>query len=209
MRPLIQGQVQLLSLFPSVALHRIETVGFKLGSGAEEMGVVEVMLNMPCMYRTGQALDSSPERSTKDRMALVDAAGDVGVAAGAEDGGGAGIGVDAGEVGRGQGEAAIRVVDGGGVVQEEGAFGFVEMALRSAEDEGAELETASTSGKKGGRFVPRRRFSKSNRPPTRPLVETDLKKGAAVLSAQMPEGVSKPTMPSGLIRFMARSTKSE
>ena len=63
-------------------------------------------------------------------MALVDAAGDVGVAAGAEDGGGAGVGVDAGEVGRGQGEAAIRVVDGGGVVQEEGAFGFGETALR-------------------------------------------------------------------------------
>ena len=74
-------------------------------------------------------------------MALVDAAGDVGVAAGAEDGGGAGVGVDAGEVGRGQGEAAIRVVDGGGVVQEEGTFGFVETALLAAENEGAELET--------------------------------------------------------------------
>ena len=79
-------------------------------------------------------------------MAFVDAAGDVGVAAGAEDGGGAGIGVDAGEVGRGQGEAAIRVVDGGGVVQEEGAFGFVEMALLSAENEGAEFETGVDIG---------------------------------------------------------------
>ena len=74
------------------------------------------------------------------RMALVDAAGDVGVAAGAEYGGGAGVGVDAGEVVRGQGEAALRVLDCSGVLQEEGAFGFVEMALRSAENEGAELE---------------------------------------------------------------------
>ena len=42
---------------------------------------------------------------------------------------------------------------------------------------GAEFEMRRrTSGKKGGRFVPRRRFSKSNRPPTRPLVDTDLKK---------------------------------
>ena len=39
-----------------------------------------------------------------------------------------------------EGEAAIRVVDGGGVVQEEGAFGFGEAALLAAEDEGAEFE---------------------------------------------------------------------
>ena len=46
-----------------------------------------------------------------DGMAFVDAAGYVGVAAGAEDGGCAGVGVDAGEVGGSQGEAAIRVVE--------------------------------------------------------------------------------------------------
>ena len=73
-------------------------------------------------------------------MALVDAAGDVGVAAGAEDGGGAGIGVDAGEVVRSQREAAIGVVDGGVIVQEEGTFGLGETALLSAEDENAEFE---------------------------------------------------------------------
>ena len=28
---LVQGQIQLLSLLPSVAMHRVETVGFKLG----------------------------------------------------------------------------------------------------------------------------------------------------------------------------------
>ena len=37
------------------------------------------------------------------------------------------------------------------------------------------LNRPSTSGKNGGRSVPRRRFSKSNRPPTRPLVDTDRK----------------------------------
>ena len=72
-------------------------------------------------------------------MALVDAAGDVGVAAGAEDGGGAGVGVDAGEVGGSQGEAAVRVVDSGGIMQEEGAFGFGETAFLAAEDEGRRI----------------------------------------------------------------------
>ena len=73
-------------------------------------------------------------------MVFVDAAGDVGVAAGAEDGGGAGVGVDAGEVGGSKREAAVRVVDSGGIMQEEGAFGFGEAALFAAEDEGAEFE---------------------------------------------------------------------
>ena len=62
----------------------------------------------------------------EDGVAFVDAAGYFGVAAGAEDGGGAGVGVDAGEVGGGQGEAAVRVVDSGGIMQEEGTFGFGE-----------------------------------------------------------------------------------
>ena len=45
------------------------------------------------------------------------------------------------------------------------------------------LNRESTSGKKGGSPVPSRLFSKSNRPPTRPLLERDLKKAEAVLSA--------------------------
>ena len=71
------------------------------------------------------------------------------------------------------------------------------------------LNRESTSGKKGGSPVPSRLFSKSNRPPTRPLVEMDLKKAAAVLSAYMPDGVRSPTNPSSLINPMARSTNSE
>ena len=91
-------------------------------------------------YRTGQARTSSPpERSTSYGIVLVDAAGDVGVAAGAEDGGGAGVGVDAGEVGGSKRETAIRVVDSGGIMQEEGAFGFGEAALFAAEDEGRRI----------------------------------------------------------------------
>ena len=93
------------------------------------------------MYRTGQCADFLIAGAVdEDGMVFVDAAGDVGVAAGAEDGGGAGVGVDAGEVGGSKGEAAVRVVDSGGVVQEEGAFGFGEAALFAAEDEGAEFE---------------------------------------------------------------------
>ena len=45
------------------------------------------------------------------------------------------------------------------------------------------LNRESTSGKKCVSPELGRRFSKSNRPDTRPLVETDLKKSAAVLSA--------------------------
>ena len=128
----------------------------------------------------------------------------------AEDWGGAGVGVDAVEVGGNEGEAAIRIVDGGGVVKEEGAFGLVESAFLAAEDESAELEAVVDIGEV--RLLPSSsvgRFRSRTGQPTRPLVDTDLKKRAAVLSAQMPEGVSKPTMPSGLTRLMARSTKSE
>ena len=77
-------------------------------------------------------------------MAFVDAAGDVGVAAGAEDGGGAGVGVDAGEVGGRPGETAVVIFGSStwfcGVVEEEGAVGLGEPALFAAEDEGAEFE---------------------------------------------------------------------
>ena len=45
------------------------------------------------------------------------------------------------------------------------------------------LKRESTSGKNGSRSVPRRRFSKSYSPATRPRVETDLKNFAAVRSA--------------------------
>ncbi len=116
-------------------------------------------------------------------MALVDAAGDIGVPAGAEDRRGAGVRVDPGEVGRRQGEAALRVVDRPGVVEEEGALGLVETPVLAAEYQGAELEPRVHVGEERRRSVPSRRFSKSNRPATRPLVETDLKKLAAVLSA--------------------------
>ena len=121
-------------------------------------------------------------------MALVDAAGDVGVAAGAEDGGRAGIGVDAGEVGRGQGEAAIRVVDGGGVVQEEGAFGLVEMALLSAENEGAELETGVDIGEERRQIRSQAAVLKVEQAADAPAGGDRFEEGAAVLSAKIPEG---------------------
>ena len=47
-------------------------------------------------------------------MILVDAAGQIGIAAVAEDGGGAGVGVDAGEVVGTQGEGAVGIGDGVG-----------------------------------------------------------------------------------------------
>ena len=173
----------MFSPFPAVALNGVEAVGVELGRCTEEMRVVSHVehTHVP-HWPDADLLIAGPV--DEDGMALVDAAGDVGVAAGAEDRGGAGVGVDAGEVGRGEREAAIRVVDGGGVVEKEGALGSGEAALLAAEDTRAQnLKRESTSGKKGGRSVPRRLFSKSNMPPTRPLVDTDLKKRAAVLSA--------------------------
>ena len=137
--PLVEGEIQVISSLPAVALYRVEAVGFELGGGAEKMGVVGHVEHAHVPYGPGAdfvvtgAVDEGG-------MAFVDAAGDVGVAAGAEDGGGAGVGVDAGEVGGGQGEAAVRVVDGGSVVEEEGAVGLGEAALLAAEDEGAEFE---------------------------------------------------------------------
>ena len=73
-------------------------------------------------------------------MALVHAARDVGVAAGAEDRRGAGVRVHAGEVVRGQREASFRVGNGSGVVQEEGAARLGERAVRAAADQRAEFE---------------------------------------------------------------------
>ena len=82
-------------------------------------------------------------------MVLVDAAGEVGVAAGAEDGGGAGVGVDAGEVVGAQGEAAVRIVLCVRVGQEEAAASFGEGAFGAADDEGAELEAGVDVGEEG------------------------------------------------------------
>ena len=111
------------------------------------------------------------------RVSVVDAARDVGVAAGSEHGGGAGVGIDASEVVRRQREATLRVVDAAGVVQEEGAPGLREAAFVAAEDQGAELERCMDV------LEEYFRFSKSNRPPILPVVDRLLKKRAAVLSA--------------------------
>ena len=50
------------------------------------------------------------------------------------------LGLTRAKVGGSKREAAVRVVDSGGIMQEEGAFGFGEAALFAAEDEGAEFE---------------------------------------------------------------------
>ena len=77
-------------------------------------------------------LSSSPSSSIDEYwMVLVDAASYVSVAAGAEDWGGAGVGVDAGEVVRREGKGAVGVGDGfGRVMQEEGAAGLGELSLQ-------------------------------------------------------------------------------
>ena len=73
-------------------------------------------------------------------MSFINTAGDVSVAAAAEYGGRAGVGIYAGEVVWRQWKAAVRVIDGFCVVQEEGTFGLVELSLLAAKDEGAEFE---------------------------------------------------------------------
>ena len=82
-------------------------------------------------------------------MVLVDAAGEVGVAAGAEDGGGAGVGVDAGEVVGTEREATVGVGDGLGTGQEKAAMGLRESAFGPGDDEGAELEARVDVGEEG------------------------------------------------------------
>ena len=82
-------------------------------------------------------------------MGLVDAAGQVGVAAGAEDGGGAGVGVDAGEVVGTEREATVGVGDGLGTGQEKAAMGLRERALRAADDQSTELKSGVDVGKEG------------------------------------------------------------
>ena len=59
--------------------------------------------------------------------------------------------------------------DGLRIVQEEGAGGLVELRRSVPPTMRAQnLKRESTSGKKGGKSVPRRRFSKSKSPATRP-----------------------------------------
>ena len=73
-------------------------------------------------------------------MPLIDSMSNVGVAAAAEHGRGAGIRVHAREVRGSQLETAILVCDSFRVVQKKGAFGFSESPLLSTEYEGAEFE---------------------------------------------------------------------
>ena len=89
------------------------------------------MLNIPCMNlnRPGAALAFAVGAVDQNGMPLVDAAGDIGVAPGAEDWGGPSIGVDAGEVVGWRAESSGRrssMVSG--VVEEEGALGLVRSA---------------------------------------------------------------------------------
>ena len=116
-------------------------------------------------------------------MALVDARVMSASRSGAEDRGRAGIGVDACEVGGSQGEAAIRVVDGGGVVQEEGTFGLVETALRTAEDEGAEFEAGVDIGKEGRQIRSQAAILKVEQAADPPAGGDRLEERAAVSSA--------------------------
>ena len=79
------------------------------------------------------------------------------------------FGIDAGEVGRGQREAAFPVLDGGGVVQEEGAVGLIEASRLPTENESAKLETRIHIGEEGRQVrCLRRRFSKVKQPTDAP-----------------------------------------
>ena len=82
-------------------------------------------------------------------MVLIDASGEVGIAAGAEDGGGAGVGVDAGEVVGTEREATVGVGDGLGTGQEEAAMGLRESAFGPGDDQGTEFEAGVNVGKEG------------------------------------------------------------
>ena len=132
------------------------------------MGIGFVMLNMAYACTSLGHTRTSPHLQYEvDQygMAFVDATGDVGVAAGAKDWCGAGVGVDAGKVGGSQGEAAVRDrrwrrCRGGRRRSRSGRKRRSSPPKMRAQN----LKRESTSGKKGGRSVPRRRFSKSNRP---------------------------------------------
>ena len=83
------------------------------------------------------------------RMPLIDAPGDLRVPPRAKYGRGAGVRVHTDEVRWGQRKAAVRVADGLGVAQEEGALGLVETPLRTTEYQGAELEPGVHIGEEG------------------------------------------------------------
>ena len=73
-------------------------------------------------------------------MSLINTTDDLSVAAAAEHGGRAGIWIYASEVILSQWKAVVHVIDGFGVMQEEGTFGPVEQSLLATKDEGTEFE---------------------------------------------------------------------
>ena len=137
---LVQRQVQLFSPLPSIALNGVEARQFQLLCSSEEMRVgchIEEALsvaNGPCRMLTAvRTVD-------QDGMTRVDASGNLRITPCAEDGSGAGVGVDQSEVGRGQREAPVWIFDRLSVGEEEGAVSLRESPLRTAENEGTELE---------------------------------------------------------------------
>ena len=96
----------------------------------------------------------------RHRMTFVDAARDVGIAAGLEYRDGAGVGVDAGEVVWCQREAALRVAHLTGAMQENPHLVCSNRHSSAPNTRAQNLNRESTSGKNGGSSVPRRRFSK-------------------------------------------------
>ena len=78
---LIHGQVKNVSLLPSTNFDRVESVGIKLGRGSEVVRVVCHVEHSHVAHRPGADLVIAGAVD-QDGVALVDAAGDVGVAAG-------------------------------------------------------------------------------------------------------------------------------
>ena len=64
--PLIQRQIQILSSFPAVALDGVESFRIKLRRSAEKVGIVDVILNSPCLNfeQDTPCTAAPPERST-------------------------------------------------------------------------------------------------------------------------------------------------
>ena len=121
-------------------MHWIESVNVELCRGPK---VVRVIGHVKHGVMSNRPSDVRGIRRTvyEDGMLFIDAASNLGVPASAEDRCCASIGVDAGEVGRGEEEAPALIFDGLRGAQKERAGGLVKTARLSAEYQCAELKS--------------------------------------------------------------------
>ena len=174
--PLVQGEVQFLTLLPPVAVYWVKAISFELRRRTKVAGT-NVHIELAMMSDRPRPALVTIRSVHQHRMTLVDAPCNLRVPSCAKDRRGPRVRDSPRAKSSGASEkhrSGSLTVSGPGMKNAHS----VSSNRRSAPPKinAQNLNRESTSGKNGGRSVPSRRFSKSSIDDTRPVVETDLKK---------------------------------